>query len=183
MQELKELILKEGTVIGNDILKVDSFINYQVDPNLMARIGEEFASHFKNKGITKIVTIESSGISLSLMTALSMNIPMVIMKKQPSKDLNDSLLQTQVTSFTTRKEYELCLSPDVIDENDHVLIIDDFLGAIRLLRMAHATIAGIGILIEKSYQPGHDKLVSQGFDVHSLVKIKEMDEFQITFTE
>ncbi len=190
MQELKELILKEGTVIGNDILKVDSFINYQVDPNLMARIGEEFASHFKDKGITKIVTIESSGISPSLMTALSMNIPMVIMKKQPSKDLNDSLLQTQVTSFTTRKEYELCLSPDVIDENDHVLIIDDFLadgeavtGAIRLLRMAHATIAGIGILIEKSYQPGYAKLVSQGFDVHSLVKIKEMDEFQITFTD
>ena len=115
---------------------------------------------------------------------------MVILKKQPSKELNNNTFQTQVTSFTTRKEYELCLSADVISSDDHVLIIDDFLadgeavtGAIRLVRMAHATVAGIGILIEKSFQPGYQKLKSQGFDIHSLVKIKDMDQYQITFTE
>ena len=190
MDELKERILREGTVIGNDILKVDTFINYQVDPILMAHIGQNFAEYFKDKGITKIATIESSGIAPALMTANAMGIPMVILKKQPAKELNDKIYQTQVTSFTTRKEYDLCLSADIINEDDHVLIIDDFLadgeavtGAIRLIRMAHATVAGVGILIEKSFQPGHDKLTSQGFDVHSLVKIKDMDQFQITFTE
>ncbi len=190
MEELKERILREGKVIGNDILKVDSFINYQVDPVLMAHIGDNFAEYFKDKGITKIITIESSGIAPALMTASVMGIPMVILKKQPSKELNDNTFQTQVTSFTTRKEYELCLSADVISADDHVLIIDDFLadgeavtGAIRLVRMAHATVAGIGILIEKSFQPGYQKLKSQGFDIYSLVKIKDMDQYQITFTE
>ncbi|MDY2591179.1 MAG: xanthine phosphoribosyltransferase [Agathobacter sp.] len=190
MEELKERILREGKVIGNDILKVDSFINYQVDPVLMAHIGDNFAEYFKDKGITKIITIESSGIAPALMTANAMGIPMVILKKQPSKELNNNTFQTQVTSFTTRKEYELCLSADVISSDDHVLIIDDFLadgeavtGAIRLVRMAHATVAGIGILIEKSFQPGYQKLKSQGFDIHSLVKIKDMDQYQITFTE
>lgn len=190
MQELRERILKEGKVLDNDILKVDSFINYQVDPTLMDHIGKEFAEYFKDKGITKIITIESSGIAPALMTAAAMNVPMVIMKKQPAKELNEKLYSTQVTSFTTRKQYDLCLSAEVISSDDHVLIIDDFLadgeaitGAIRLIRMAHATVAGIGILIEKSYQPGYDKIKSQGFDVHSLVKIKQMDEFQITFTE
>ena len=190
MNELKERILNEGHVIGTDILKVDRFLNHQVDPVLMAHIGDEFAKHFKGKGITKVVTIESSGIAPALMTASAMGIPMVILKKQPSKELNDNTFQTQVTSFTTRKEYELCLSADVISADDHVLIIDDFLadgeavtGAIRLVRMAHATVAGIGILIEKSFQPGYQKLKSQGFDIHSLVKIKDMDQYQITFTE
>lgn len=190
MQELRDRILKEGKVIGNDILKVDSFINYQVDPELMTHIGQEFAEHFTNKGITKIITIESSGIAPALMTASAMNVPLVIMKKQPSKELNENVYQTQVTSFTTKKEYELCLSSDVISSDDHVLLIDDFLadgeaitGAIRLLRMAHATVAGIGILIEKTYQPGHEKIKSQGFEVHSLVKIQQMDEFQITFLD
>ena len=103
MEELKERILREGKVIGNDILKVDSFINYQVDPVLMAHIGDNFAEYFKDKGITKIITIESSGIAPALMTANAMGIPMVILKKQPSKELNNNTFQTQVTSFTTRK--------------------------------------------------------------------------------
>lgn len=190
MQELRERILREGKVIGNDILKVDSFINYQVDPVLMSHIGKEFAEYFKDKGITKIITIESSGIAPALMTASEMNLPLVIMKKQPARELNEKNFITQVTSFTSRKQYDLCLSADVISEDDHVLIIDDFLadgealtGAIRLVRMAHATVAGIGILIEKTYLPGHEKVYSHGFDVYSLVKIKEMDELQITFID
>ena len=138
-------------------MKVDSFVNHQVDPELMKNIGNEFAEHFKGQGITKVATIESSGIAPALMTALALNVPMLILKKQPSKILNQDLYQTVVTSYTKGTSYELTLSKNFISENDHVLIIDDFLangeaatGAIRLIRKAHATIAGVGILIEKS---------------------------------
>ena len=188
MKELQERIKKDGNAINEDILKVDSFINHQVDPELMAHIGEEFANHFKDRGITKIATIESSGIAPALMTAQCMGLPLI--KKQPSKVLNDHLFQTEVTSFTKGTSYELTLSSKFISENDHVLIIDDFLangeaatGAIRLLRKAHATIGGIGILIEKSFQPGHEKLVSQGFDVYSLARIRHLAENEIEFIE
>ena len=190
MKELQERIKKDGNAINEDILKVDSFINHQVDPELMAHIGEEFANHFKDRGITKIATIESSGIAPALMTAQCMGLPLIILKKQPSKVLNDHLFQTEVTSFTKGTSYELTLSSKFISENDHVLIIDDFLangeaatGAIRLLRKAHATIGGIGILIEKSFQPGREKLNDQGYEVYSLARIKYMAENEIEFIE
>ena len=124
------------------------------------------------------------------MTACAMNVPMIILKKQPSKVLNDDLYQTVVTSFTKGTSYELTLSGKFISENDHVLIIDDFLangeaatGAIRLLRKAHATIAGVGILIEKSFHPGREKLQEQGIDVYSLARIKNLDTDLIEFVE
>ena len=190
MKELKERILNEGRAINEDILKVDSFINHQVDPALMTSVGKEFASHFAGKGITKVATIESSGIAPAFATATALNVPLIIMKKQPSKILNDSLFQTEVTSFTKGTSYELTVSSKFLNENDHVLIIDDFLangeaatGAIRLIRMSHATIAGIGVLIEKSFQPGHEKLVSQGFDVYSLAIIKHLEAGKIEFCE
>ena len=190
MKELQERIKQDGIAVNEDILKVDSFINHQVDPRLMEHIGEEFANYFKNRGITKIATIESSGIAPALMTAKCMELPLIILKKQPSKVLNDHLYQTEVTSFTKGTSYELTLSSQFISENDHILIIDDFLangeaatGAIRLIRKAHATIAGIGVLIEKSFQPGHDKLTSQGFDVYALARISHMEENHITFLE
>ena len=169
MKILEEKILSEGIAVNEDILKVDSFVNHQVDPVLMQQIGEAFAEHYKDCGVTKVVTIESSGIAPALMTALALNVPMIILKKQPSKVLNDNLFQTVITSFTKGTSYELTLSQQFINENDHVLIVDDFLangeaatGAIRLLRKAHATIAGVGILIEKSFQPGRGKLMEQG---------------------
>lgn len=190
MQLLEEKILVEGQAVDENILKVDSFINHKVDPVLMMEIGKDFANHYKDQGITKVVTIESSGIAPALTTALAMGVPLVILKKQPSKVLNKHLLQTEVTSFTKGTSYELTLSSKFISENDHVLIIDDFLangeaatGAIRLLRKAHATIGGIGILIEKSFQPGHEKLVSQGFDVYSLARISHLAENEIEFIE
>ena len=188
MRELEEKILAEGKAVNSDILKVDGFINHQVDPVLMKQIGEEFAKHFSGRGITKVVTIESSGIAPALMTALALDVPMIIFKKQPSKVLNDDLYKTVVTSFTKGTNYELTLSKKYISENDHVLIIDDFLangeaatGAIRLLRLAHATVAGLGILIEKSYQPGRSKLEEQGIDVYSLARIGKMDTDYIEF--
>ncbi|MCR5773567.1 MAG: xanthine phosphoribosyltransferase [Lachnospiraceae bacterium] len=188
MRLLEQRILKEGKAYSEDILRVDTFINHQVDPELMHKCAREFASHFRGQGITKVVTIESSGISPAVLTALEMGIPLVILKKQPSKVLNDNLFQTMVTSFTKGTNYELTLSKDVIGENDHVLIIDDFLangeavtGAVRLLRMAHATVAGVGILIEKSFQPGREKLMDAGFEVYSLARIASMAKDSITF--
>lgn len=188
MKILEEKILAEGKAINEDILKVDSFINHQVDPVLMRQIGEEFANHFKSYGVTKVATIESSGIAPAIMTAEALHVPMIILKKQPSKVLNDDLYQTAVTSFTKGTTYELTLSSKFISDSDHVLIIDDFLangeaatGAIRLLRKAHATVAGIGILVEKSFQPGRDKLIEQGHEVYSLARIGKLAKDCIEF--
>lgn len=190
MKLLEERILADGKAVDENILKVDSFINHKVDPILMQQIGEEFAAHFKDQGITKIVTIESSGIAPALTTAIAMQIPMVILKKEPSKILNKELYQTVVTSYTKGTSYELTLAMNQINENDHVLIIDDFLangeaatGAIRLIRKAHATIAGLGILIEKSFQPGREKLEEQGIHVYSLARISKLAENVIEFIE
>ena len=190
MKILGDMILERGIAVNEDILKVDSFVNHQVDPELMKNIGDEFAEHFKGQGITKVATIESSGIAPALMTALALNVPMLILKKQPSKILNQDLYQTVVTSYTKGTSYELTLSKNFISENDHVLIIDDFLangeaatGAIRLIRKAHATIAGVGILIEKSFQPGYEKLTEQGIDVYSLARIAKLGEGVIEFVK
>ena len=190
MKILEDMILERGIAVNEDILKVDSFVNHQVDPELMKNIGDEFAEHFKGQGITKVATIESSGIAPALMTALALNVPMLILKKQPSKILNQDLYQTVVTSYTKGTSYELTLSKNFISENDHVLIIDDFLangeaatGAIRLIRKAHATIAGVGILIEKSFQPGYEKLTEQGIDVYSLARIAKIGEGVIEFVK
>ena len=156
----------------------------------MMEIGKALAEHFKDKGVTKVATIESSGIAPALTCAMSLGVPMVILKKQPSKTLNSDLYQTIVTSYTKGTSYELTISSKYVNENDHVLIVDDFLangeaatGALRLIRKAHATIAGIGIVIEKSFQPGHDKLVAQGIDVYALARIKKMDKDYIEFME
>ena len=188
MKLLEDKILAEGIAESENILKVDSFINHQVDPELMKKMGKDIAEHYKGKGITRIATIESSGIAPALMAAEALGVPLIILKKQPSKVLNDNLYQTVVTSFTKGTSYELTLSQQFINENDHVLIVDDFLangeaatGAIRLLRKAHATIAGVGILIEKSFQPGRGKLIEQGIDVYSLARISKLGKDLIEF--
>lgn len=190
MKLLKDKILSEGKALNEHILKVDGFINHQVDPVLMQEMGKEFAEHYKGEGITKVATIESSGIAPALMTAVALGVPLLILKKQPSKVLNTDLYQTQVTSFTKGTSYELTLSQKFVSEKDHVLIIDDFLangeaatGAIRLLRLAHATIAGLGIVIEKSFQPGREKILEQGVEVYALARIAKMGENLIEFVD
>ena len=184
MKKLEEKILAEGKAVNENILKVDSFVNHQVDPVLMQEIGMEFARHFEGQGITKVVTIESSGIAPALMTAAALHVPMIILKKQPSKNL----YQTVVTSYTKGTSYELTMSQDYMSENDHVLIIDDFLsngeaatGAIRLLRKAHATIAGVGVLIEKTFQTGREKLEEQGVPVYALARVSKLAKDVIEF--
>lgn len=188
MKKLEDKILEEGRAVNEDILKVDSFINHQIDPEFMEEMAADFAEHFKDAGITKVATIESSGIAPAVFTARAMGVKLVVLKKQPSKVLNGNLLQTEVTSFTTGKHYELTLSPKFISQKDHVLVVDDFLangeaatGAIRLIRMTHATIAGIGILIEKAFQPGRRKVEEAGVEVYSLARIGKLGTDFIQF--
>ncbi len=188
MKLLEERIISEGKALNGEVLKVDGFINHQVDAELMKEIGKDIAAHFSGRGITKIVTIESSGIAPALMTALEMDLPMIILKKAPSKVLNENLAHTVVTSYTKGTSYDLTLNRDFMSENDHVLIIDDFLangeaatGALRLLRSVHATIAGISVLIEKSFQPGRSKIESQGIEVYSLARIARLDKDIVEF--
>ncbi len=190
MDLLKDRIRSEGRALNEDILKVDSFINHQVDMELMNAIGKDIADHFRDKNVTKVVTIESSGIPPASTVAMSLGVPMVILKKQGSKVLNEDMIQTVVTSFTKGNTYELSLCKKFISENDHVLFVDDFLangeaatGTVRLLRQLHATIAGIGILIEKSFMPGRSKLEDAGFEVYSLARIKHLDKGVIEFLD
>ena len=187
---LKNRIQKDGIALNSDVLKVDSFINHQVDVNLMKEIGLEFANYFKNKNITKVFTIESSGIAPAVFTAAELKVPLVILKKQTSKILNENFYLAEVKSFTKNITYNLTLSKNYISENENILIIDDFLangeaakGAIKLVESANAKVSGIGIVIEKSFQPGRNELNNLGYDVYSLARIKCLENNKIEFVE
>ncbi|MCI6017598.1 MAG: xanthine phosphoribosyltransferase [Clostridiales bacterium] len=188
MKLLEDKILSEGLALSESVLKVDSFVNHQVDPFLMREIGRDFASHYKDVHITKVLTIESSGIAPAVFTAYELGVPMIILKKQTSKILKDHILQTNITSFTKGTSYELTLSKDYVDDKDTVLIIDDFLangeaamGAIRLALMAGAKIAGIGILIEKSFQKGRQRILDAGYEVYSQARVAKLGKDLIEF--
>ncbi len=190
LRMLEDRILKEGKAVSESVLKVDGFINHQVDPVLMDEIGRSFAEHFKDKNITKVLTIESSGIVPAFTTASYLKVPMIILKKQTSKTLHDDVYQTRITSFTKGTSYELTLYKDYISEGDNVLLIDDFLangeaamGGSRLVEMAGANLAGIGILIEKSFQRGRQRLVKAGYDVYSLARIAKLGKDLVEFVE
>jgi xanthine phosphoribosyltransferase len=190
MESLHKKILEEGKALSGNVLKVDSFLNHQVDPDLMFEMGTYFKKYFENHGVTKIFTIESSGIAPSVMTAMQMKIPMVILKKQTSKILSNDFYQTTVHSFTKGQDYELTLAKKYINEADKILIIDDFLangeaalGAIRLVEDAGAEVAGIGIVIEKSFQPGYKILKDKGYDLYSLARIAKLGDNIIEFAD
>lgn len=190
MEALKQRILKDGNALNKSVLKVDSFLNHGVDPVLMSEIGTAFKEYFQKHGITKIFTIESSGIAPTVMTALQMGLPMVTLKKQTSKILSGEVYQTTVHSFTKDINYELTLSKKYISKEDKILIIDDFLaygeaalGAARLVEEAGAEVSGIGIVIEKSFQPGRKLLEDSGYDVCSLARVSRLDKGIIEFVE
>lgn len=187
MRLLEERIVKDGRALNADVLLVDCFLNHQVDPELMAEVGKEFACLTKELGITRVVTIESSGIAPAQMTALAIGVPMVIMKKSNSRILENAL-QTEVFSFTKNKSYQLTVKPEFIHRGDRVLLVDDFmangeaaLGAIRLIEQAGAEATAVGIVIEKSFQPGRRLLEEKGYRVFSLARVASMAEGKITF--
>ena len=190
MELLKQRILHDGRVLDGHVLLVDAFVNHQVDVNLMNAAGQEFARLFADAGITRIVTIESSGIAPAAMSALAMNLPLVIMKKQTSSILKDGVLQTEVFSFTKNMSYQLTLKKEFVHPGDRVLLIDDFLangeasfGAIRLLEQAGASVAGVGILIAKAFQPGFQKLRDAGYRVEVLAAVRSMGKNLIEFED
>ena len=163
MELLKNRILTDGRALNEQVLLVDSFLNHQVDPELMEQVGEEFAARFADAKVDRVVTIESSGIAPALMTALKLHVPMVIMKKSMSSILQEDILQTEVFSFTKNTPYQLTLKRKFVHPGDRVLIIDDFLangaalnGLIKLVSDAKAELVGAGIVIEKAFQPGGD---------------------------
>ncbi|GAB6465958.1 xanthine phosphoribosyltransferase [Bacillus sp. BSL6] len=190
MKVLQEKILNEGKVLSGDVLKVDAFLNHQIDPVLMQEIGKEFAKRFKEENITKIVTIESSGIAPAVMAALELGVKVIFARKRKSLTLQDNMYVASVYSFTKQETNEISLSRNHIDESDRVLIIDDFLangqaalGLMSLVEQAGASIAGLGIVIEKAFQDGGKKLREQGIRVESLAEIASLDNNAVTFVQ
>ena len=188
MRELEERILKDGKALSEDILLVDSFLNHQVDVGLMERIGEEFARLFADSGVTRVATIEASGIAPAAMTALKLGVPLIIMKKSASAILQEGVSTARVHSFTKNADYTLMCKRQFLPAGEKILFIDDFLangeaalGAAALIEQAGAQVAGIGIVIEKSYQQGPARLAKAGYTVHSLARVDRMGKGVIEF--
>ena len=181
MHALEQKILSEGIVLSDQVLKVDSFLNHQIDPVMMQLIGQEFARLFKDAGITKIITIEASGIAPAVMAGLELGVPVIFARKYQSLTLKDDLYRSKVFSFTKQVESTIAISKKHIAATDKVLVIDDFLangqaalGLADLIHQAEAEVVGIGIVIEKSFQPGRDLLLEKGYRVESLARVKSL---------
>ena len=188
MQLLEERIRRDGVVKEGNVLKVDSFLNHQMDVELFDAMAEEWARLFRDCGVNKILTIEASGIGLACAVGRCMHVPVVFAKKSQSINIDGSVYSTKIRSFTHGRVYDVIVSRKYLSEGDCLLIIDDFLangeaatGALRLLRKVHATVAGLGVLIEKSFQPGRAKLNEQGVHVYALARISKMSENYIEF--
>ncbi|MFD1361091.1 xanthine phosphoribosyltransferase [Lentibacillus salinarum] len=188
MESLKQNILTEGKVLSDSVIKVDAFLNHQVDPVFMQRIGKEFASRFAGSGITKILTLESSGITPAVMTGLALQAPVIFARKRKSLTLNEHLYSTEVYSYTKKEANDISISKDYVDSDDVVLIIDDILangqaalGMIDLVEQAGATLEGIGVVIEKGFQEGGKMLRERGIRVESLATIASLADGHVTF--
>lgn len=182
MELLKKRLIKDGRIKGDQIIKVDAFINHQIDISLLDEIGKEFKSLFKGEKITKIITIEASGIAIACLAAMHFDVPVVFAKKSESKNIDGEVYKTTVTSFTRGRDYTVILEKRFLTSDDRILIIDDILatgkaqrGLLDISEQAGATVAGIGIVIEKGFQGGGDKLRKAGYNVQSLAIIDSMD--------
>ncbi|MBN1892172.1 MAG: xanthine phosphoribosyltransferase [Clostridiales bacterium] len=183
MELLKNKIISEGRIIGTDILKVDSFLNHQMDPQVMAEIGKAFADVFADEKVTKVLTIESSGIAPAIFTAQHMGVPAIFARKTTSRNLDNETYIANVHSFTKGVDYVIRVSKRYLNKDDTVLLIDDFLakgcalkGLIDIIGQAGAKIAGAGIVIEKGFQEGGALIRGMGVRVHSLAIVDEMSE-------
>ena len=183
MQYLKDRIVKDGKVLGGDVLKVDSFLNHQLDSEVLAKMAEAFFDYFAPKGVNKILTIEASGIGIACVTAQLFKVPTVFAKKSKTSNLGDDVYSSVVHSYTHNVDNHVRVSKDYLGAGDKVLIIDDFLangcaidGLADLISQAGAELVGVGICIEKGYQGGGDKLRQKGVDLYSLAIVDKMDE-------
>jgi xanthine phosphoribosyltransferase len=190
MKLLEDRILKDGVVRDGNILKVDSFVNHQIDVSFIAELAKEFKRRYEGEEITKILTIEASGIGIACIVAMEFGVPVVFAKKTATVNIGGEVYTSQVESFTHKRHYDIIVSKDFLKPGDKVLVIDDFLamgsalhGLIELIREAGATVVGAGIIIEKAYQEGGKQIRDMGVRVESLARIQSMENGKIVFLE
>lgn len=192
MKYLQDIILKQAKVLPGDILKVDSFLNHQIDTRIMNEIGKEFSNIFKDNKPTKILTIETSGVAIAQATSVNMDyIPVVYAKKDAHLNMSNDCFEAKETSYTKGIEYSVKVAKEYLNENDRVLIVDDFLAngealnaLLDICNQANAKVIGIGIVIAKMYQPGYERIIKINKNIHILAKVKSMtDDGTIEFED
>ncbi|WP_125544858.1 xanthine phosphoribosyltransferase [Levilactobacillus lindianensis] len=190
MKILEDRIRRDGTVLPGDVLKVDNFLNHQIDPQLMNELGVEFARRFADAGITKILTVESSGIAPAVMAGLHLNVPVIFARKHKSLTLTDHLYTAKVYSYTKRVNNDISIDRRFLKATDRVLIIDDFLangqavqGLLDIAETAQISVAGVGVVIEKRFQKGHQLVVDAGIQLEALASIASFEHNEVQFAQ
>lgn len=190
MKILEDRIRQDGTVLTGNVLKVDNFLNHQVDPQLMNELGQEFARRFQDAHITKILTVESSGIAPAVMAGLHLNVPVIFARKHKSLTLTDNLYTAKVYSYTKQVTNEISIDRRFLAADDRVLIIDDFLangqavqGLLDIAKTAQITVAGVGVVIEKRFQKGHQMVTDAGIQLEALASIASFEADQVIFAQ
>lgn len=190
MKKLEERILRDGVVKPGGILKVDSFLNHQIDTQLCYDMAKEICGLYKDEEITKILTIEASGISIATMTGFAMGVPVVFAKKAMSKNISDNVYAVEVYSFTKKATKNVIVSKEYINPGEKILIVDDFLamgsaleGLSSIVEQAGAEVVGAAIVVEKAFQPGGEKLRARGMRIESLARVASMSDDSLTFVE
>lgn len=190
MKVLQERIRQEGLILSDTVLKVDSFLNHQVDTELALQIGQEFKKLFGHQPITKVITIEASGIQFAMATAIALGVPFIYAKKKKAVTLSEAVYSAPVHSFTRQEDYLVSVSQKYLGPNDKVLIVDDFLatgaalvGLVDIVKEAGAELLGVGCVIEKSFQEGRGLLENRGIEVHALARIASMSPDEIHFID
>lgn len=188
MELLKQRIIKDGDIKEGNIIKVDNFLNHQIDVSLLNEIGKEFKEKFGREKIDKILTVEASGIAIAVITAQHFKVPVVFAKKTESKNLDADTYESEVYSYTKGKTYTIRVSKRYLNEGENILILDDFLakgkaaeGLIDILNQARCTVGGVGIVIEKGFQDGGENLRNQGVKLESLAIIESIENGDIVF--
>ncbi|MHB8171070.1 MAG: xanthine phosphoribosyltransferase [Thermincolia bacterium] len=190
MELLKQRITDDGIVLGDTILKVDSFLNHQLDPELIQKMGQEFARRFAGEGVTKILTVEASGIAVAIMVGLALGVPVLFAKKKQPSTLVEEIITAEIFSFTKQEKVSICVSKRFLSPDDRVLIIDDFLamgaaarGMVSIVEQAGAALIGVGIVIEKAFQEGGQELREKGIRVETLARIAAFDDGKVVYAE
>ncbi|HEY4429981.1 xanthine phosphoribosyltransferase [Paenibacillus sp. VTT E-133280] len=190
MKVLQERIRQEGLILSDTVLKVDSFLNHQVDTELALQIGQEFKKLFGHQPITKVITIEASGIQFAMATAIALGVPFIYAKKKKAVTLAEAVYSAPVHSFTRQEDYLVSVSQKYLGPDDKVLIVDDFLatgaalvGLVDIVKEAGAELLGVGCVIEKSFQEGRSLLENRGIEVHALARIASMSPGEIHFID
>ena len=185
---LEDRIRSDGEVLPGNVLKINSFLNHQVDPELMKKVGEEFSRLFKDSGVTKVLTCEASGIAPGVMAAYELHVPMVFARKKKPATLNDAVYWADVYSYTKKVTNQICVEQKFLHKDDHLLIIDDFLangeavkGMINIANQAGAEVAGVGIVVAKTFQGGSDWLKEHGYRLEALAEIASLANNQVHF--